>query len=51
MYAYFFWIVFNRGVAQLASALEWGSRGRGFKSHRSDFFIVLTFPGEAVHDT
>ena len=26
----------NRGVAQLGSALLWGSRGRGFKSRRSD---------------
>ena len=25
-----------RGVAQLGSALLWGSRGRGFKSRRSD---------------
>lgn len=26
-----------RGVAQLGSALLWGSRGRGFESRRSDF--------------
>lgn len=26
----------DRGVAQLGSALLWGSRGRGFKSRRSD---------------
>jgi hypothetical protein len=26
----------HRGVAQLGSALLWGSRGRGFKSRRSD---------------
>lgn len=26
----------RRGVAQLGSALLWGSRGRGFKSRRSD---------------
>ena len=26
----------NRAVAQLGSALEWGSRGRGFKSRRPD---------------
>jgi hypothetical protein len=25
-----------RGVAQLGSALLWGSRGRGFESRRSD---------------
>jgi hypothetical protein len=25
-----------RAVAQLGSALEWGSRGRGFKSRRPD---------------
>ena len=27
----------QRAVAQLGSALEWGSRGRGFKSRRPDF--------------
>ena len=26
----------ERAVAQLGSALEWGSRGRGFKSRRPD---------------
>ena len=26
----------DRAVAQLGSALEWGSRGRGFKSRRPD---------------
>ena len=26
----------NRGVAQLASALAWGARGRVFESHHSD---------------
>ena len=26
------------GVAQLGSALDWGSRGRGFKSRHSDHF-------------
>jgi hypothetical protein len=26
----------QRAVAQLGSALEWGSRGRGFKSRRPD---------------
>jgi hypothetical protein len=28
----------DRAVAQLGSALEWGSRGRGFKSRRPDSF-------------
>jgi hypothetical protein len=27
----------ERAVAQLGSALEWGSRGRGFKSRRPDY--------------
>src|SRR5439155_9048765 len=27
----------KRAVAQLGSALEWGSRGRGFKSRRPEF--------------
>ena len=27
----------ERAVAQLGSALEWGSRGRGFKSRRPEF--------------
>ena len=27
----------NRGVAQLASALAWGARGRMFESFRPDF--------------
>ena len=27
---------FRRAVAQLGSALEWGSRGRGFESRRPD---------------
>jgi hypothetical protein len=26
----------DRAVAQLGSALEWGSRGRGFESRRPD---------------
>jgi hypothetical protein len=26
-----------RDVAQLGSALDWGSRGRGFKSRRPDW--------------
>src|SRR6266581_8424106 len=29
----------QRAVAQLGSALEWGSRGRGFKSRRPDKFL------------
>src|SRR5947207_9024974 len=29
----------QRAVAQLGSALEWGSRGRGFKSRRPDGFL------------
>src|SRR5205085_904678 len=28
----------NRAVAQLGSALEWGSRGRGFESRRPEMF-------------
>jgi hypothetical protein len=28
----------RRAVAQLGSALEWGSRGRGFESRRPDQF-------------
>ncbi len=27
-----------RGVAQFGSALDWGSRGRWFKSSRPDFY-------------
>ena len=30
----------ERAVAQLGSALEWGSRGRGFESRQPDFSIV-----------
>ncbi len=35
-----------RAVAQLGRALEWGSRGREFKSLRPDFFFEYpsTFP-------
>ena len=35
-----------RSVAQLASALVWGTRGRGFKPHRSDLIesINMLFP-------
>jgi hypothetical protein len=32
----------NPGVAQLGSALEWGSRGRGFNSRHSDQATRLT---------
>ena len=32
----------DRAVAQLGSALEWGSRGRGFKSRRPDFSLCMT---------
>ncbi len=32
----------QRAVAQLGSALEWGSRGRGFKSRRPDFSFLMT---------
>ena len=31
----------QRAVAQLGSALEWGSRGRGFKSRRPDFSLCM----------
>lgn len=31
---------FLRAVAQLGRALEWGSRGPGFKSRQPDFFIL-----------
>src|SRR6266487_4457148 len=31
----------QRAVAQLGSALEWGSRGRGFKSRRPELTHVL----------
>ena len=33
-------LLLNRAVAQLGSALEWGSRGRGFESRRPDHFSV-----------
>ncbi len=29
-----------RDVAQLGSALPWGGRGHGFKSHRSDQYVI-----------
>jgi hypothetical protein len=31
-------LLWRRAVAQLGSALEWGSRGRGFESRRPDHF-------------
>ncbi len=31
----------SRAVAQLGSALEWGSRGRGFESRRPESFPVV----------
>jgi tRNA threonylcarbamoyladenosine biosynthesis protein TsaB len=31
----------DRSVAQLGSALDWGSRGRGFKSRRSDLSEIV----------
>ena len=35
----------HRAVAQSGSALDWGSRGRGFKSRRPDhnYLILLVF--------
>ena len=30
----------NRAVAQLGSALEWGSRGRGFESRRPEKMVL-----------
>jgi hypothetical protein len=33
-------LLLRRAVAQLGSALEWGSRGRGFESRRPDQFSV-----------
>lgn len=32
-------IMLNRGVAQLASVLAWGARGRVFESHHPDLII------------
>ena len=32
-----FQLFLGRAVAQLGSALEWGSRGRGFESRRPDW--------------
>ena len=34
-----------RGVAQTGSALEWGSRGRWFKSNRPDQFLKIILIG------
>ena len=31
----------DRGVAQLASALAWGARGRKFESSHPDYFTVM----------
>src|SRR2546429_6825934 len=39
----------QRAVAQLGSALEWGSRGRGFKSRRPDFPLSMT-KDESQHE-
>ena len=39
----------SRAVAQLGRALEWGSRGPGFKSRQPDFFhakLILPFNPE-----
>ena len=33
-------LLWRRAVAQLGSALEWGSRGRGFESRRPDHCSV-----------
>lgn len=33
----------QRSVAQPGSALDWGSRGRGFESRRSDHFGLFRF--------
>ncbi len=37
-----------RGVAQLGSALLWGSRGREFESRRSDRLKPLVMGGFAI---
>ncbi len=37
-----------RGVAQLGSALLWGSRGRGFESRRSDLQETRSLSGFLV---
>jgi hypothetical protein len=39
----------ERAVAQLGSALEWGSRGRGFKSRRPDFVETGTTRRSILH--
>ena len=36
----------QRAVAQLGSALEWGSRGRGFKSRRPERFLPRIYTDE-----
>ena len=38
----------HRGVAQLGSALDWGSRGRGFKSRQPDDKIARTLSVLAI---
>ena len=38
----------RRGVAQFGSALDWGSRGRKFKSCRSDHFLYSFAGGHAA---
>ncbi len=37
-----------RGVAQFGSALDWGSRGRWFKSSRPELMRRLQFPARMV---
>ena len=38
----------HRDVAQLGRALDWGSRGRGFKSRRPDYFSNASSPCTAA---
>ena len=40
----------DRGVAQLGSALLWGSRGRRFKSCRSDRLKAVQLKGCAAFE-
>ena len=40
----------QRAVAQLGSALEWGSRGPGFKSRRPDF-MLFTYDAEGFEQS
>src|SRR2546429_9755803 len=37
-------VVDGRDVAQFGSALDWGSRGRRFKSGRPDWFFEYLYP-------